>query len=564
MKTDWLDLGPVDGFPEAQPVLRRLGELRLVCVRTGDDVHALDDRCPHQGYPLSQGCVNGNLLTCQWHNWKFELTTGQCVFGGEPVRRYRTRVSQGQVFVDPAVDLEQERVRLVAGLRAALADDSPQRALREALRLDALSPRAGGSASFRDGFALLARDGAERAEYGFDHPLALLADVCSWVDRQWLEAGEAFVMAAAAIAERSHHLPLRAVAEQQVPHLDEPARVAEALTAERREEAEVRVRQLVRDRGAAATVQEALMPFVTRHILDYGHGLIFLSKALELALRFPEVAEPVLVASVVELGWATAETALPPFTATRQAVERLQREPPSPRGAGFAREQLESAVLAGERSALEATWSALAAGCDPLALLRVIGHAAAVRLARFDRAWERRIDAEVGVLDVSHAVTFTEAAISLAAGSSPEHAARLALLAAGFVGKLRRGDAPSPTTTAVKARYATLTDAARARDLDAALALADQLSAAERNLAYQQLAPFAALESAVRPIFYAHSVKTCEALRRLEAADSGADGTYLRALLALIVPTPSERNFRRSAAVARKFFADGRPPEGLY
>jgi hypothetical protein len=36
-------------------------------------VHAFDDKCPHQGYPLSQGTVAGCVLTCQWHNWKFDL-----------------------------------------------------------------------------------------------------------------------------------------------------------------------------------------------------------------------------------------------------------------------------------------------------------------------------------------------------------------------------------------------------------------------------------------------------------------------------------------------------------
>ena len=97
MKPEWIDLGPLADFPEAAPVLRKApGGHRYACVRAGAGVEAIDDRCPHQGYPLSQGRVQGGVLTCEWHNWKFELATGACTFGGEPVRRYPTRIEDGQ------------------------------------------------------------------------------------------------------------------------------------------------------------------------------------------------------------------------------------------------------------------------------------------------------------------------------------------------------------------------------------------------------------------------------------------------------------------------------------
>jgi hypothetical protein len=55
-----------------------------------------------------------------------------------------------------------------------------------------------------------------------------------------------------------------------------------------------------------------------------------------------------------------------------------------------------------------------------------------------------------------------------------------------------------------------------------------------------------------------------EALRRLDEADPEADGTYLEALLVYMVPRRPELRPRSTAAVARKFLADGRPPERLY
>jgi nitrite reductase/ring-hydroxylating ferredoxin subunit len=563
MKHEFVDLGPVDALPSGAAVLcKEPGGRRFVCVREGDVVHALDDRCPHQGYPLSQGDLRGGVLTCAWHNWKFEVATGACTFGGEPVRRYPTRIEDGRVKLDLALDRGAETRRLVTSLKSALARDEVGRALREGLRLGALGlPRSEPSASLgalATAFEVLALDGAERAEYGFDHGLALLADLAAWAERGLLSTEEAFVVGAHAIAEPNKNLGRRVggrpgtvrASLAELAELDgkDTTMVAEALIAERREEAEARVRAIVEVRGPDAAC-DALLPFVSRHLYDYGHGAIFLAKALELARRFPVAAIEVLAAATAELSWATADTSLPPFTATREALSDL-----ASMAAGDApltegdRAAFEASVLAGEREGVKA-----------------IAHAAAIRVRRYDAAWDLRLDAEVSVLDVTHAVTFTESAIALTDGrpDRASHAASFAVIAAGFVGKLRRADAESPPLGDAGAR-GSLVDAARARDVRRALGVAAGLGADARRAAYAELAPFAALEAAVRPIFYAHTVKTTEALRRLDEADPAADGAYLDALLSYIVPIRAEHRPRRTAAVAVKLMKDGRPPEGLY
>jgi nitrite reductase/ring-hydroxylating ferredoxin subunit len=581
MKPDWTDLGPLATFPEGAPVLRKDTDgRRYACVRDGDAVHAVDDRCPHQGYPLSQGSVRGGVLTCEWHNWKFELGSGACVFGGEAVRRYPTRLEDGRVHLDRAVDRGVEARRLTASLREALARDDAGRALREALRLGELriGPVSSGLGRLAVGFELVALDGAERAEYGFDHGLALLADLASWVERGWVGPEEAFVAGARAVAEPSLHLgsrgtpspgvagtPLPALARLVESDEGDPARVSEALAAERRDEADALVRAVVDARGAEGAYA-ALMPFVSRHLYDSGHGAIFLAKALELGRRFPPAATELMAAVTAMLAWATADTALPPFTATREAIgQAAEIAIAEGKGGPLAdRAGYEAEVLRGESEAVRATLAELRRGADPVALLRAAAHAAAARLRRFDAAWERRLDAEVSVLDVTHAVTFAEAAIALATtpGAIAQHGAKLAVIAAGLTGKLRRADAADPP--AATRAEGTLAEAAAARDLGRALAIAAGLDESARRAAYRELAPFAAFDVAVRPIFYAHTVKVTEALRRLDEADAQADGLYLEALLVYLVPVRSESRVRRTAAVARKFLEDGRPPEGLY
>src|SRR5258708_23543403 len=55
---------------------------RIALFRTPGGVFACDNRCPHQGYALVRGDVKDDVLTCAWHNWKFELGSGVCRHGG--------------------------------------------------------------------------------------------------------------------------------------------------------------------------------------------------------------------------------------------------------------------------------------------------------------------------------------------------------------------------------------------------------------------------------------------------------------------------------------------------
>ena len=43
------------------------------------EVYAIDNRCPHMGFPLSRGSVKNGILTCHWHEAMFELSGG-CTF----------------------------------------------------------------------------------------------------------------------------------------------------------------------------------------------------------------------------------------------------------------------------------------------------------------------------------------------------------------------------------------------------------------------------------------------------------------------------------------------------
>lgn len=77
-------------------------EGRLIALfKDGDAVHAIDNRCPHEGAPLSQGFYECGVVTCPLHAWEFNIETGRSRNGPEKVNVYPVRIlPDGGIEVD--------------------------------------------------------------------------------------------------------------------------------------------------------------------------------------------------------------------------------------------------------------------------------------------------------------------------------------------------------------------------------------------------------------------------------------------------------------------------------
>jgi nitrite reductase (NADH) small subunit len=62
--------------------------------------HAVDNLCLHRGGPLCEGAVRGTVVTCPWHGWQFDLTTGALVQDPSVgVSRHETRLAGDEIQV---------------------------------------------------------------------------------------------------------------------------------------------------------------------------------------------------------------------------------------------------------------------------------------------------------------------------------------------------------------------------------------------------------------------------------------------------------------------------------
>ncbi len=73
----------------------------IALYRVDDEFFALDGICPHQGGPLGKGRLTGDIVTCPWHGWQFNVRTGQHQTNASICHpRFPVKVEDGRVFVD--------------------------------------------------------------------------------------------------------------------------------------------------------------------------------------------------------------------------------------------------------------------------------------------------------------------------------------------------------------------------------------------------------------------------------------------------------------------------------
>lgn len=75
---------------------------RIFAVFNVDGVfHVLDGICPHAGGPLGKGMLRGNVVTCPWHGWQFNVVSGQhCLTPRICQSSYPARVEGGRVVIE--------------------------------------------------------------------------------------------------------------------------------------------------------------------------------------------------------------------------------------------------------------------------------------------------------------------------------------------------------------------------------------------------------------------------------------------------------------------------------
>lgn len=505
-------------------------------------LYAVDNACPHQGYPLVQGTVSGCALTCTWHNFKFDVRNGECLMGEEALRTHAVRVVEGMIEVsaNTAVDLTPRW----NSLSEAVSKHQSSRIAREVARLlSAETP-----ALWLLLYAAV-RD-ADFGEFGPGHTGALAADLADLLDApapDRLEHQVRIVVDALDIAaESTRGMPKRTIPDAEVPNESASqneliAELRRRVETENAPGAEALLRGMVLAGWQRPALEQALYPLVADHFLDFGHPLIYVGKHLDLLRNAPvEHTASVLGALVFGIVNGTREDLLPPWTGFRNRWKTFV-ESDGPARAQRARhsatkaegvQNLREAIAEGTPAAcFAAVAEALCAGAwEPV--LDALNLAGADRVLRFDTAFDADPTVSEAWLDITHRLTVPHAVRRAVAEWDHPDCARIVLMVAHFV------------------------NAGKALDLPP-----ERRESPNQHPDPKALVALALSPRAIRPIFYAHDIKTTmAAIAESARLDSR---THLQAAHRFLTSPLCERIVPRFAHEAVRLVREGKPPHTL-
>jgi nitrite reductase/ring-hydroxylating ferredoxin subunit len=371
----------------------------ILLVYENGHVFALDNRCPHMGFPLDRGSIEDGILTCHWHHARFELASG-CTFDlwADDVPTCPVEIrGNGEIWVRPAFGyadpVEHWRRRLSDGLAHNLslviakavqglltASCPPSEVVRQAALFGSQN---------RDGWGigltiltalglLLPSLPEEEIHLALFHGARRVATDCEGA------------------APRRERVPL--ASRTDVPTLKRWLR--RWVSVRHREAAERTILTAIADRASPAELADLLFAAETdRAYADGGHSLDFINKAFEcLDIIGWEYATQVLPAII---GQMSESRGAEESTAWRQPVDLIalcdDAAPELPRlfaemgnGSGWSgHAELAEELLADDPGAIiDALKHGARSGASPADLGKALAYAAALRVARFGTANE--------------------------------------------------------------------------------------------------------------------------------------------------------------------------------
>jgi nitrite reductase (NADH) small subunit len=82
----------------------RLEGTTIALANVAGQFHAINNTCLHRGGPLGQGSLQGNVVTCPWHGWSFDVTSGKVAHSQTAgIACYLVEVRGEDLYVDISV-----------------------------------------------------------------------------------------------------------------------------------------------------------------------------------------------------------------------------------------------------------------------------------------------------------------------------------------------------------------------------------------------------------------------------------------------------------------------------
>ncbi len=100
MNGHWIDAAAAESLADGQAIEVLIEGTVVAIFRHQGQLFGLDGMCAHQGGPIAKGHVENGCVTCPWHGWQYELTSGIQTMNRQPLMQtYGVRERDGRIEV---------------------------------------------------------------------------------------------------------------------------------------------------------------------------------------------------------------------------------------------------------------------------------------------------------------------------------------------------------------------------------------------------------------------------------------------------------------------------------
>lgn len=309
----WIKVGNTSKLDEKGRMVFRYEGKQILLIQQESQVYAVNNRCPHEGYPLSEGSMSKDCkLTCNWHNWKFDLQTGDTVVGGDALRHYPVHMEEDSLWID-VQDMPQEenRQKALDNIQDSFQRYEYARMARELSRLK----QAGGD--YQQAVSDCINRNYDHLEYGMGHAFAAASDWLAYAVE--LEGRNQEDEALVAILEIISHVAWDVLREGYFPFTEnilpyDKDALSSAIELEDEETAVSLVRGAISEGLTYHQLEPVLASAALAHYNDFGHSVIYVYKVGQLINQLgPNVTVPLLLSLIRHLVYASREDLIPEF-----------------------------------------------------------------------------------------------------------------------------------------------------------------------------------------------------------------------------------------------------------
>ncbi|WP_417319306.1 Rieske (2Fe-2S) protein [Emcibacter sp.] len=399
----WIEAGHTAEMEKARRLVFRHEGKQILILKRGERYFAVNNRCPHQGYPLSEGTLSEDCtLTCNWHNWKFDLDSGDTVVGGDKLRSYPVKLAAGSIFVNLAEpDRGKSQAEALDNLHACFHRYEYDRMGRELARFKA----AGGN--YAQAVGEMIRRCYVNFEYGMTHAFAAAADWLTLTERYEAEGRDDAALVT--VLEAVSHFAWDSQRYGEFAYTDkiisfDEQDFLEAVEVEDEEVAIALINGALEQGSTYAELRPVLARAALAHYNDFGHSVIYVVKAGQLLEQVGgNCREAVLKSLVRSLVYARREDLVPEFRAYAGNLENW-------RNTGDQRVDMDSLWGKPVNKILAAVSSS---DLPEVELFKRLFEILVRNMLHFDTALAARTDNKitdnVDWLDFTHGITFSNA-----------------------------------------------------------------------------------------------------------------------------------------------------------